>query len=156
MPGIPRAAYMPFPFQIVQSPQTYPVANEFPAANRVVNMGKPTEGAPAIAGWAGRTDSWEGDTLVIEDTGPEWSVMAGSFHAATSQATASKVTERFTRPARTVSCYEATIDRPHKSVLAAMEDQLAAVSQVEKNAQFLEFKCVEFAEELLYGKYRKQ
>jgi hypothetical protein len=27
---------------------------------------------------------------------------------------------------------------------------------VEKNAQLLEFKCVEFAEELLYGKFKKQ
>jgi hypothetical protein len=27
---------------------------------------------------------------------------------------------------------------------------------VEKNAQLLEFKCVEFAEELLYGAYRKK
>ena len=28
--------------------------------------------------------------------------------------------------------------------------------KVEKNAQLLEFKCVEFAEELLYGKFKKQ
>jgi hypothetical protein len=27
---------------------------------------------------------------------------------------------------------------------------------LEKNAQLMEFKCVEFVEELLYGKYRKQ
>ena len=27
--------------------------------------------------------------------------------------------------------------------------------RVEKDAQLLEFKCVEFAEELLYGKYKK-
>jgi hypothetical protein len=27
---------------------------------------------------------------------------------------------------------------------------------VDKNAQLLDFKCVEFAEELLYGQYRKK
>ena len=28
--------------------------------------------------------------------------------------------------------------------------------RVEKNAQFLEFQCVEFAEELLYGQFKKK
>jgi hypothetical protein len=28
--------------------------------------------------------------------------------------------------------------------------------RVEKNARLMEFKCVEFAEELIYGKLRKQ
>jgi hypothetical protein len=28
--------------------------------------------------------------------------------------------------------------------------------RLEKNVQLMDFKCVEFVEELLYGKYRKQ
>ena len=28
--------------------------------------------------------------------------------------------------------------------------------RLDKNMQLLDFKCVEFAEELLYGKYRKR
>src|SRR5882672_695593 len=43
MPGIPRATYMPFPFQIVQSPQNVLFAYEYASSNRVVNMGTPTE-----------------------------------------------------------------------------------------------------------------
>src|SRR5262245_12903035 len=38
MPGIPRATYMPFPFQIVQSATTVLIAYEFASASRVVRM----------------------------------------------------------------------------------------------------------------------
>jgi len=40
MPGIPRANYMPFPFQIVQSQRDIAFAYEYATSNRVVNMGK--------------------------------------------------------------------------------------------------------------------
>ena len=33
---------------------------------------------------------------------------------------------------------------------------LPLYKRMEKNAQILEFKCVEFAEELLYGEFKKQ
>ena len=39
LPGLPRATYMPFPFQIVQSPQFVSFAYEFAFASRVVNIG---------------------------------------------------------------------------------------------------------------------
>src|SRR5437868_13144271 len=39
LPGLPRATYMPFPFQIVQSPQYVSFAYEFDFASRVVNIG---------------------------------------------------------------------------------------------------------------------
>ena len=38
MPGIPRATYMPFPFQIVQSANTILMAYEFTTASRIVRM----------------------------------------------------------------------------------------------------------------------
>ena len=43
LPGMPRATYMPYPFQIVQSPKNILFAYEYASANRVVNMDKPTE-----------------------------------------------------------------------------------------------------------------
>ena len=43
MPGIPRANYMPYPFQIVQTPRGIMFIYEFASANRLVNMGKPEE-----------------------------------------------------------------------------------------------------------------
>ena len=51
--------------------------------------------------------------------------------------------------------YEATIEDP-KRLHATVEDQHAALSRAEKNAQLLEFKCVEFTEEMLYGHLRKR
>src|SRR5580693_8310695 len=51
MGGIPRSTYMPYPFQIVQSPKTVMMVYEYAGGVRTVNMDKPTE-APA--------DSWMG------------------------------------------------------------------------------------------------
>src|SRR5678815_1990664 len=45
MPGIPRATYMPFPFQILQTPSSILMAYEFASADRSINMGKPVEAA---------------------------------------------------------------------------------------------------------------
>jgi hypothetical protein len=49
MPGIPRATYLPFPFQIVQGNRDILFAYEFATANRVVNMGDPE---PAVIPWS--------------------------------------------------------------------------------------------------------
>ena len=38
MAGIPRANYMPYPFQIVQTPQSILMSYEYASANRVINM----------------------------------------------------------------------------------------------------------------------
>src|SRR6202165_4792302 len=39
LPGVPRATYLPYPFQIVQSPQTILMAYEYAGAVRIINMG---------------------------------------------------------------------------------------------------------------------
>jgi hypothetical protein len=51
--------------------------------------------------------------------------------------------------------YTATIEDP--SVLTKpWTISMPLYRRVEKDAQLLEFKCTEFAEELLYGKYKKK
>jgi hypothetical protein len=51
--------------------------------------------------------------------------------------------------------YEATIEDP--SVFTRpWKISLPLYRRMEKNAQLLEFKCVEFAEELLYGDLKKK
>ena len=52
MPGVPRATYMAFPFQIVQTPEYILIAYEFASASRVVYMNRPDFEAPV--------DSWDG------------------------------------------------------------------------------------------------
>ncbi len=152
MPGIPRANYMPYPFQIVQSPRGILFVYEYANANRLINMGKLA--APVADTWMGTNNGhWEGDTLVIDATGFNglaWFDRAGDFASDKLH-----VVERFTRVDRDHLQYEATIEDP--SVFSRpWKISMPLYRRVEKNAQLLEFKCVEFAEELLYGQYKKK
>jgi len=152
MPGIPRANYMPYPFQIVQTPRGIMFVYEFASANRLVNMGKPEEAASDT--WMGTNNGhWEGDTLVVDVTGLNglaWFDRAGDF--ASNQL---HVVERYTRVDPYHLNYEATIEDP--SVFTRpWKISMPLYRRVEKNAQLLEFKCVEFVEELLYGQFKKQ
>src|SRR5258708_5442252 len=38
MPGVPRATYMPYPFQIVETPENILIAYEFASASRIIRM----------------------------------------------------------------------------------------------------------------------
>ena len=153
MPGVPRATYMPFPFQIVQTPDHILIAYEFASASRVVYMNRPDFEAPADA-WMGHSrGTWEGQTLVVDVTSniPDtWFDSAGNFHT-----DALRVTERYTATGPNHLMYEATIEdenvytRPWKI-------KLPLYRRMEPNMQLLEFKCVEFVEELMYGHLRKK
>ena len=152
MPGVPRATYMPFPFQIVQTPTTVLIAYEFAAIARVINMGGLSE-AP-IDSWMGYSSGrWEGDTLVVDVKGfndQTWFDRAGNYHS-----DALHVVERYTPISPDALQYEATIEDPNVFT-RPWKISLPLYRRLEKNAQLLEFKCVEFVEELMYGHLRKQ
>jgi hypothetical protein len=151
LPGVPRATYMPFPFQIIQSSYTVLIAYEYAGASRVIplkNVGPaPTD---SYMGWSqGR---WEGDTLVVDVTGfndKTWFDRAGDFHSEDLH-----VVERYTPVSREVMNYEATI-QDAKVFTRPWKIGFPLYRRMEKNAQFLEFKCVPFSEELVYGHLRK-
>ena len=109
LPGIPRATYMPQPFQIFQSADSVFMAYQYAGAVREVYMEDPGE-APVDSwmGWsAGR---WEGDTLVVEVTGQydsTWFDRAGNHHS-----DQMKVTERYTPMSPYHLHYEAIIEDP--------------------------------------------
>jgi hypothetical protein len=151
MPGIPRANYMPFPFQIVQGDSTIAFAYEFATSNRVVYVTNHRKAQ--VPAWMGTSNGhWEGDTLVVEVTGnwPEsWFDRSGNFHS-----DALKVTERYTLRNPDVIDYEATIDDP-KTFTRTWKVSFPIYRRLEKNARLLEFKCVEYSEELIYGHLRK-
>jgi hypothetical protein len=152
LPGVPRATYMPYPFQIIQSPASVVMSYQYASANRAVNMGKPVE--PSVDTWMGTPNGhWEGETLVVDSKGfndLSWFDRAGDFHS-----DALHVIERFTLIDPDHMNYEATVEdaqvftRPWKI-------RLPLYRRIEKNAQLTEFKCVEFSEELLYGDLRKK
>jgi hypothetical protein len=151
MPGIPRATYMPFPFQIVQGQKDILFVYEFASSNRIVHMTSHTE-AP-VDSWMGWSNGrWDGDSLVIDVSGfndMTWFDRAGNYHS-----DALKVTERYT-PAGENLQYEATMDDPN-TFTRPWKISLPLYRHIEKNAQLLEFKCVEFSEELLYGDLKKK
>ncbi len=152
MPGVPRATYMPFPFQIVQGNNEILIAYPFASASRIIHMTDVGESpADAWMGWS--RARWEGDTLVvnvtnqIEDT---WFDRAGNFHSEELN-----VVERYTPMGDNVIQYEATMTDA-KVFTRPWKISLPLYRHLEKNAQFLEFKCVPFSEELIYGHLRKK
>jgi len=152
MPGVPRANYMPLPFQIVQTPKVILMAYEFAGATRTIYMDNP--GDSPVDSWMGWSKGrWEGDTLVVDVTGfndQSWFDRAGDFHS-----DALHVVERYTPISANALNYEATIEDA-KVFTRPWKISMPLYRHLEKNAQLMEFKCVEFVEELLYGKYRKQ
>ena len=152
MPGVPRANYMPYPFQITESKDVILFTYEFAGAVRAINMNNPGP-APADSWMGWSVGHWEGDTLVINVTGMNdqtWLDRAGNFHS-----DALHVVERYTPRSADTMLYEATIE--DKNVFSKpWKISYPLYRHVEKNAQLLEFKCVEFAEELMYGGLRKQ
>ena len=151
LPGVPRAMYQPFPFQIIQSQKHIMFVHEFAGAVRTVYMADQIE-APADSWMGWSNGKWDGETLVIDTTGfngKTWFDRAGNFASDELH-----VVERITpRSAETLS-YEATITDP-KTFTKPWKMSMPLYKHVEKNAQLAEFRCVEFAEDVVYGPVNK-
>src|SRR5712692_11506040 len=152
MPGIPRMMYMPYPFQIIQGRDTILMASEFASASRTIRMNtKEKSPTDAWMGWS--VGRWDGNTLVIDVTDQidqTWFDRAGNFHS-----DAVHVVERYSFIDRNTINYEATIEDP-KVFTRPWKISMPLYRRVEKNAQLMEYKCVEFVEELMYGHLRKK
>ena len=151
LPGVPRAIYMPYPFQIVESASAITFVYEYAGAFRNIYLKDPGP-APADS-WMGQSvGHWEGDTLVVDVKSlndSTWFDRSGNFHSDKLH-----VVERYTRTSPDVIAYEATIDDPDVFT-RPWKMSMPLYRRQEKNAQLLDFKCTEFVEELLYGQYRK-
>jgi len=161
LPGIPRASYMSHPFQIVQgNDDDILVAYEYASANRVIHMEE--VGIPPIDTWMGTSyGQWEGDTLVVTtlalgpglvklpagemEEGVTWLDRAGNY--LTNHAT---VIERFTPRVTDHMDYVVMIEDP-TIYSRPWTMRMPLYRRIEQNAQLLEFKCVPFSEQLLYG-----
>jgi hypothetical protein len=152
MGGVPRSTYLPYPFQIIQGSGTIMVAYEFAGAVRTINMGKPTE--PPTDSWMGWSNGrWEGETLVVDVTGlndQTWFDRAGNYHTDMLH-----VVERYTPRSADSLMYEATIEDP-QTFTRPWKISMVLYKRAEKGAQLMEYKCPEFAEEVIYGHLRKQ
>jgi hypothetical protein len=151
LPGVPRAMYMPQPFQIIQSTKHIMMVFQYAGAVRTVYMDEQTE-APADS-WMGWSNGhWDGQTLVIDTAGfndRTWFDRAGNFHS-----DALHVVERLTPFGPDHLDYQATIE--DKNVFSRpWKMSMPIYRRKEKAARLLEFRCVEFVEELMYGHLRK-
>jgi hypothetical protein len=147
MPGVPRAMYLPFPFEITQTPNHLLIAYEFAHATRTIFL----DGTPHLEDldfWMGDArGKWEGDTLVVDTVSlgdKTWFDEAGNFHS-----DALKVVERFTPIDAAHINYEATIDdaevftRPWKM-------NMIIYRRLEKSLELLDYECAEHVYEKLF------
>ena len=99
LPGVPRAMYMPYKFQIIQGTNKILMVFEFAGAQRTIHLDE-VDPYPADAFMGHSVARWEGDTLVVDVTGfkaQTWFDRAGNFHS-----DALHVVERYTDQPRRV------------------------------------------------------
>jgi len=152
LPGIPRATYMPYPFQILHNDDALFFSYEYAGAVRDVHLSNP--GPAPIDSWMGQSwAEWDGDTLVIHTdgfNGQTWLDRAGNFHS-----DLLKVTERFTLTSDYTTHYQAKLE--DESVYTKpWSISMALYKRVGVDDRIMQFNCVEFVEELMYGHLRKE
>src|SRR5262249_39221127 len=150
--GVPRATYMPYPFRITQGTNKIMIVYGYTNAGRTIHMDKVDP--PINDAWMGHSvGRWDGDTLVVDVTNlreETWFDRAGNFHSGSLH-----VVERYTPVSPYHLIYEATIEDP-KVFTRPWKISFPLYRRMEQNIQLLEFKCVPFTEELLFGRLRKQ
>jgi hypothetical protein len=152
LPGIPRAMYMPYPFEIFQSPNKIHMAFEFSSTGRTIHLDE-VEEPPDLTYMGHSVGRWDGDTLVVnvsEFNGKNWFDRAGNYHSETLH-----LTERFTPITKDAIQYEVTVEDPNVFT-RPWKISMPLYRRLEPNAQLIEYRCMEFAEEFMYGGLRKQ
>jgi hypothetical protein len=152
LPGVPRATYMPFPFQIFHNDDVLLFSYEYAGAVRNIVLSDP--GPAPIESWMGLSwAEWDGDTLVVHTEGQNdrsWLDRAGNHHSANL-----KVTERFTRSSDHTMNYEATLE-DDAVYTRPWTIRMPLYKRVGADDRLLQFNCVNFVEELMYGHLRKE
>lgn len=152
LPGVPRAVYMPFPFQIFQNENSVFIAYEYAGAVREIYL--EDVGPAETDSWMGQSvGRWEGDALVVEVTGfndQTWFDRSGTHHS-----NQLRVVERYTLASPNHIRYEAAIEDP-EVFTRPWKISLPLYRRLEPDARLMDFKCVEFVEELIYGEYRRR
>ena len=152
LPGIPRAMYMPYPFEITQSTNKIHMSYEFANAARTIHLDE-VEPPPTDL-WMGHSvGRWEGDTLVVDVTDfndKTWFDRAGNHHS-----DGLKVVERFTLMTPDVIRYDVTIEDP-ATFTRSWQISMPLYRRMEPNMQLIEYRCTEFVEEFLYGNIRRE
>lgn len=147
LPGVPRATYLPFPFEIAQTPAHIVIAYEYAHGLRNISL----DGSPHLEGaldfWMGISRGrWEGDTLVVEvrNLSPNWLDRAGNFYTESA-----RVVERYRRTGPDHLLYEATIEDP-KVFTRPWKITMPLYRRLERNIELLEYDCFVYQAEEKY------
>ena len=144
LPGVPRIMYMPYPFQIVQTPNYLAFVFEYVHAVRHIYLNSQHPRGP-IEWWMGDSRGrWEGDTLVVdvvhfnEET---WFDRVGNFHS-----DALHLVERYTLIDPNHLNYEVTVEDP-KVFSRPWKMSMPLYRRLERNVQILDYECHSFQSE---------
>ena len=142
LPGVPRAAYLPFPLQIIQNAEGVLIAYEYVNANRQIYTSGGSHGSrPANIDDLYMGDSrgrWEGDTLVVDAArfnDLTWLDASGNYHSDQLH-----VVERYTRTGPDHIRYEATIEDP-QVFTRPWTISMTLYRRQEQPARLLEYIC---------------
>ena len=152
LPGIPRAMYMPYPFEITQSTNKIHLSYAFANAARTIHLDD-VDRPPDYTYMGHSVGRWEGDTLVVDVdyfNGKNWFERAGNFHSE-----ALRLTERFTPMSADAIWYEVTITDP-ETFTEPWTIAMPLYRRLEPSATVLDYPCIEFAEEFMYGHLRRE
>ena len=113
-PGVPRITYVPFPFQITQTPKWIQMTYEFVHSHRNVYLND-SEHLQGIDFYNGDSRAkWDGDTLVVDvknlnddPNRPTWFDSTGNYHSDQLH-----VVERYTFDGPDHIVYRATMEDP--------------------------------------------
>jgi len=138
--GVPRATYMPFPFQIIHTPKFVGMVYEYAHSRRIIYTDGSRHPEGALDFWMGDSRGrWEGDTLVVDVTNfndQTWFDRAGNFHSE-----ALHVVERYTPVDSNHIMYQATIEDP-KVFTRPWTISMPLYRRLDKNPKLLEYECV--------------
>src|SRR6266581_5918512 len=149
-PGVPRITYIPFPFQITQTPKMMQITYEFVHNYRSVYLNDSAH-LPGIDFYNGYSRAkWDGDTLVVDVTNlnddpdhPTWFDSTGNYHSDQLH-----VVERWTMTSPDTMTYRATMTDP-KVFSRPWTIEVLLYRHQEKNFRIMEYECQLFKEKLV-------
>ena len=135
-PGVPAAAMLPFPLQIVHTPQTFVVMYEAYHQFRIAPVGGEHGEylAPAYMGHS--VARWDGDTLVVDVRGFNAKTVIGGYRHTQDM----HVVERYRRADLNTLAYEATVTDPN---VFAAPLQFAGTLELHPEWEIGEYVCTE-------------
>ncbi len=144
MVGVPRITYMPYPFQIVQTPTQVSILYEYVHTIRNIFLDNEHPEDSAIRYWMGDSRGrWEGDTLVVDIahfTDETWFDRSGNFHSE-----ALHVVERYTPTGPDHMLYEVTIEDP-VVFTEPWQMSMPLYRRQEADSRLLEYECYDYLE----------